>query len=410
VKLLALALAVAALCSSGSSIGLRPAANLPGTAAGTDLAFWGNLAFQGTYDGFRIVDISTPSRPVLVADVRCRGPQSDLSVWGSLLFLSVDRPQTKPACDSEDAPSETDPGAFEGIRIFDVSNPEAPRLVAAVPTDCGSHTNSLLPQPDRGRVLLYVSSYPLVPGPACGPGRESDPRHGKISIVEVPLAAPETARVVAAPPVDAKPFFETAVGCHDFTFFLPRALAAASCMSEGQLWDVSDPLRPRIIARIRNPAFFFWHSASFTWDGRYVVFGDESFPGSCNTPKKLAGRVWIYRVDAPVRPVASFAIPRRQPKQVCSAHLFNFVPVQGRYLLAASWYEGGADLVDFTDPAHPHEIASFDPGANDWAAYWYDGAVYASDFRRGLDVLAPSGVRGRALDHLNPQTQELLLP
>jgi hypothetical protein len=182
-------------------------------------------------------------------------------------------------------------------------------------------------------------------------------------------------------------------------------------MSEGQLWDISNPEQPRVLAHIRNSAFFFWHSAAFTWDGKYVVFGDESFPGSCNGPKtNTDGRLWIYRVAAPAKPISSFTIPRAQPGDVCSAHMFDVVPVHGRYLVASAWYGGGADLVDFTDPRRPREISSFDAESNDWSAYWYNGYVYASDIARGLDVLSLAGVSGaRTLPHLNPQTQEILI-
>jgi hypothetical protein len=53
--------------------------------------------------------------------------------------------------------------------------------------------------------------------------------------------------------------------------------------------------------------------------------------------------------------------------------------------------------VDFTDAAHPVEIAYFDRGPIDpkqlvlgggWAAYWYNGNIYASEIARGLDVFA----------------------
>jgi hypothetical protein len=51
--------------------------------------------------------------------------------------------------------------------------------------------------------------------------------------------------------------------------------------------------------------------------------------------------------------------------------------------------------MDFTDPAHPFEIAYFDRGPIDakmlvlggyWSAYWYNGAIYGSEIARGLDV------------------------
>ena len=112
---------------------------VPGTTYQSDLAFWGNRAYVGNYDGFRIFDISTPARPQRLSSVTCRGPQNDVSVWRNrLLFLSVDAPQI----DSPDpaAPNGActqyalgigaeNPGNFEGIRIFDVRDPTSPRFI-----------------------------------------------------------------------------------------------------------------------------------------------------------------------------------------------------------------------------------------------------------------------------------------
>ena len=310
-------LALLSSASAARAPALELLANAPkAKTINSDLAFWGSFAYQGNYEGFRVIDISKPGAPVVVADVHCHGPQNDVSVWGHLLFLSVDRPQTSPGCDSQDTPDPTDPTAFEGIRIFDVTDAQSPRLVASVPTDCGSHTNTLIPDLAHGRVLLYVSSYALRPGPHCGAGREANPLHGKISIVAVPLAAPETASVVATPDVSAPTFgggspeFAPTVGCHDISVFLPRHLAAAACMSEGQLWDISDPTAPRVLAHIQNPAVEFWHSATFSWNGKTVVFGDESLDGSCHTKNEPDGRLWFYSVAHPAKPLSSFLIAR----------------------------------------------------------------------------------------------------
>jgi hypothetical protein len=65
------------------------------------------------------------------------------------------------------------------------------------------------------------------------------------------------------------------------------------------------------------------------------------------------------------------------------------------------WYQGGISVFDWTDPAKPIEIASFDRGPVDstrlvsggsWSAYWYNGAIFSSEIARGLDVaeLVPS--------------------
>src|SRR5439155_7215122 len=116
----------------------------------SDLAFQGNLLIAGTYGGPRILDISDPTDPKQISAVPCHGGQGDVSVFRNLLFVSVDADQDKPTCDSKDMPGGT-PG-FEGIRIFDISNPAKPKYLTAVQTDCGSHTHTLVPDPKHGAV------------------------------------------------------------------------------------------------------------------------------------------------------------------------------------------------------------------------------------------------------------------
>ena len=210
----------------------------------SDIAAWGNILVAGNYDGFRVFDTTQTGNDRLLVNFLCRGPQNDVSLWKHnsqlLLFQSVDTPQTngETVC-SQNRSSDTSAcgtPCFEGIRIFDLSDPAHPQYLKGVYTDCGSHTHTLIPDPTHNRLLLYVSSYPAGIGPRC------QTPHAKISIVEVPLDAPETASVIATPPISAPPYF--GVGCHDITVFLAIHKAAASCQTEGQLWDITDPANP----------------------------------------------------------------------------------------------------------------------------------------------------------------------
>ncbi|MFP5371155.1 MAG: hypothetical protein ACLGI3_10460, partial [Actinomycetes bacterium] len=236
----------------------------------SDLAFWKagavrgrhqELAAAGNYNGFRLFDVKDPDDPILVSEVRCRGPQNDVSFYQAnerlLLIQSVDRPQTTaecatsadtpvaagvPACEptpeipAPECPSGVralfQPG-FEGLRIFDVTRPEAPVQIASVPTACGSHTHTTIPDQDGQRAIIYVSSYPTGASPT--PKAATDfggPRctipHARISIVEIPDRNPEAARVLKEQFLDADtmPFLGSAgsggtgaIGCHDITAF-----------------------------------------------------------------------------------------------------------------------------------------------------------------------------------------------
>ena len=393
----------------------------------SDLAFWGDLAVQGSYDGFRLIDIAQPTEPRLIADIECRGPQGDVSIWEDLVFVSVDRPQTTPGCDSDDAQTADplfvpDEGGWEGIRIFDVSRPTAPRLVTSVQTDCGSHTHTLLPDPDNDRLLVYVSSYALRVEPQFAPDCTNP--HGHVSVVEVPLGDPAAAKVVSQPHLFDTPIWELwpgapegleeTAGCHDITFYERLQLAAAACMSEGQIWDVSNPIRPRQLAHVDLPDVSFWHSASWSNDGSVVAFGDENLAEAGCTDAPL-GSIWFYRVDDPAAPqlAGRFSLDRYQGSEICSAHMFNVIPGIERDLLVAAFYAGGTTVIDFTDPTAPVEVAYFDVGGrvpgDQWAAYWYRGLIYASDHLRGLDVFRldlPEVAGAEDLPRLNPQLQE----
>jgi hypothetical protein len=176
---------------------------------GSDLAFWGNLAVLGNYDnpgGFRLLNIDNPASPVEVGQFVCRGPQSDVSVWRDLVFVSVDTPMAGPQCGAASAGTAqvTAGNGFEGIRVVSIADRANPQQIAFVDTDCGSHTHTLVPDEANRRLLIYVLSYPLG-----GQGVECNAEsHRKISVVEVPLRDPAAARVVSTP--DVSP----AIGCH----------------------------------------------------------------------------------------------------------------------------------------------------------------------------------------------------
>jgi hypothetical protein len=169
-------------------------ANVPKEAlAGfnSDLAFQGGYAFAGNYDGFRIFDISDPKAPKTVAQVLCPGSQNDISVSGDLLFLSTDSSRSDSSCNSTTQPV-TEKSSWEGMKVFDISDKANPKYVAAVETACGSHTHSLVPE--RKNVYIYVSSYsPNAAYPDC------QPPHDGISVIKVPRKAPEQAAVVGFP-------------------------------------------------------------------------------------------------------------------------------------------------------------------------------------------------------------------
>ena len=318
------------------------------------------------------------------------------------------------------------------MRIFDVSNPRQPTLIKGVPTDCGSHTHTLVPDTQNGRVLLYVASYTAseLPessyGNACMRVDENGERHNKISVVEVPLGDPTAAKVVSEPRFPQNEYRDGWNGCHDISVYMAIKRAASACMGEGQIWDISVKEQPRAIARVHNPNVEFFHSATFSWDGKTVVYGDEAGGGTqprCRLgedPDTL-GALWFYDVasldttdgTSAEPPLSHFKVPRPQGVANCTMHNFNTLPIKGRNVLVSSAYAAGTTVVDFTDPANPFEVGHHDPhGANTWSAYWYNGHIYTNDGGRGVDVmlLADKARAGaQKLPHSNPQTQDAVL-
>ena len=402
------------------------------TYRNSDLAFWGKYAYAGHYDGFQIVDISNPRKPKQVTDYTCPGSQHDVSVWRNLLFVSVETPRSSPACNSV-----TQTPGFEGIRIFDVGNPKAPQLIQSVATDCGSHTHTLVPDTKRDRVLLYVASYTSPTSdlpPAPGYGNEcrryeadGSPAQDKISVVEVPLDNPTAASVVSEPHFPQKIYGGGRTGCHDITVFMELEIAGAACMGEGQIWDISDPENPRTTGRVFNPNVEFWHSATFSYDGERVVFGDEAGGGTgpaCRSSDPATrGALWFYDVDSidslgeeVVAPRSSWKVPRIQEKLTptqaqdpnCTMHNFNTLPTKKGDVLVSSAYAAGTTMVDFSDASRPSEVGYLDPhGANTWSAYWHNGHIVTNDGGRGVDILKVDDRATQATRHLpfsNPQT------
>ena len=351
-------------------------------------------------------------------------------MYGNLLFQSVDERQTTNDCTSVDAPPDA-PTDFEGIRIFDVSNPASPQLLDFVTTPCGSHTHTLVPDPSNGRVLIYVSSYPATTffGPPC----TTADGFGYISIVEVSLANPaavpkKVSRYVLDENTESYSTLPIQVtGCHDITVFLEIKRAAAACLSETQMWDISDPEKPEFLWRFDDSAVNrlnddIWHSAAFSWDGKTVAFGDESGGGGdarCIDPERRA-RAHLVPERGDRRSPRHLQIPRSESGK-CTAHNFNFVPLpKGRRVLVSAYYTGGTTIVDVDKllggaaSAPAAEVGVFRPaGGRVWSSYWYNGFIFTNDMLRGVDVLllsdnARSGAR--QFPYSNPQTQESVIP
>ncbi len=459
----------------------------------SDLAFRGNYVVQGNYDGYEIFDISNPRDPKLFHQEVCRGSQSDVSVYGNLIFVSGEAPSGRLDCGLAGIPDSVSKDRFRGIRIFDATDLKHPKYIQSVQTCRGSHTHTVVEDlNDKANVYIYVSGSAGVRSatelPGCSdldPSMDPNSELFKIEIIQVPLANPMAAHVVTKAPIlsdlarapqnagrsasdsadraaqaaarggraggrgaaapaaggrggrGAVPANRGPVQCHDITAYPASGFAGGACGGYGVLLDIRDVAHPVRLYAAADSNMSFWHSATFSNDGTKVLFSDEWGGGSA--PRCRVTDHYEWGADALFNIVnkktlaftSYFKMPAAQTSaENCVAHNGSLVPIPGRDVMIQAWYQGGVSLLDWTDNAHPKEIAFMDRGPTDtasagagggsWSVYWYNGYMYSSEIARGLDVfeLQPSGFISQneidaaktvTFDYLNVQGQQKLV-
>jgi hypothetical protein len=388
----------------------------------TDIAFWGNHAFQGTWVGFNVRDISAPGNPQQVSFTSCQGNQGDMVVWDNVLVRSWNTPAGTPGifgagleCDGQDVT----PG-FEGLHVFDISDLSDPVLVASVDLSdatisgrCGSHTATGVPDLANDRLLIYNS----------GAGCEG------LDIVEVPLSDPASAAFIRHEPAGRD--------CHDTGVILGDAMLAACAGDDGfSVWTLTGDGTledPDFLYSRSVPDVTIGHAVAFSWDGEVLVFEHEPGGGvgpRCQATNTDEEKSFFFFEALTGGLLGNWVLPRDQSAQEnCTIHNFNIVPLRsGRDVLVSGNYQAGTWVVDFTDPTNPETVAWSDPppapippppfdffgldivGA--WSSYWYNNFIYETNISEGLNIFRLSDSdtsSAMRLDHLNPQTQEFTI-
>jgi len=420
----------------------------------SDLGFGGKYLFQGNYHGINIFDISDPAHMTLKTSIICDGGQGDVSVYKNLVFMSVETagkidcstppPAALPAPGLATVapaagaaaggrgrggmPEVADPSKARGVRIFDISDIDHPKSVAMVQTCRGSHTHTVLTgTADKGYIYVYVAGAagvrPAEELAGCVGGNDTTGTAVfTIAIIKVPLAHPELSKVIAQPYIFSDPTTgdinglwkggthgdntettSATTGCHDLTMFESLHLMGGACGGNGILLDISNPEKPTRLDAVTDPNFAYWHSVNFANDGKTLLFTDEWGGGGqphCRLvdPMAWGGDAIFKIVDKKMVLQSYFKMPAIQEENKnCVAHNGSLIPVPGRNILVQSWYQGGIDMYDFTDPTHPYEIGYFTRGSigkdgrraggGDWSSYYYNGYIYGSEEVRGTDVL-----------------------
>ena len=225
--------------------------------------------------------------------------------------------------------------------------------------------------------------------------------------------------------------------CHDTGVILGSVMKAACAGHVGiSLWSIGGTdggslTEPEFLWSRTFEGVTIGHSAAFTWDGKYIVFGHEPGGGGqaqCQATSPDVNKTLFFLDASDSSTVGTLVMPRPQTAtENCTWHNYNVVPLRkqgakARYVLVSGNYQSGVSVVDFSNPASPKEIASADPAplseatlvlGGDWSTYWYNGRIYESDITRGMIVwnLNDKAVAGALmLPHSNPQTLEFSLP
>ncbi len=402
---------------------------------------------QGVHDsvstdrlrGIRIFDISDIANPKYIGNVQtCRGshthtvvidPQDTANVY---IYVSgsapVRSPTELPGCVKAAPDSNPNSALFRievikvplaapqqaaivsSPRIFD-SLTEAPRHGEA-PEDIAAAAQAAAAARAKGGFTATVNGMELVAPPQFINSMLDSIVKGRQG-AGAPTAADSATlraafqgivdRLVGTPPPGAVNGGRPGPNqCHDITVYPAVGLAGGACGGYGLLLDIHDVANPRRIGAVADSNFSYWHSATFNNDGTKLLFSDEWGGGGqpkCRaTDKPEWGADAIFTVVHDTMRFQSYykmSAPQT-PFENCVAHNGSLIPIPGRDIMVQAWYQGGISVFDWTDPAHPKEIAYFDRGpmdstklvgAGSWSAYWYNGYIYSSEIARGLDVL-----------------------
>ena len=430
------------------------------TFINSDLAFGTHFVYQANFAGFTIWDITDPAKPVMASATRCITSQGDPTIYGHLLFLSAEGAGNRNDCGDGGVQDPKDHMA--GVRIYDVSDPKAPKLIRNVQTCKGSHTHTLVPSPkDPRTIYLYVSGQqaarPDSELAGCKNGTDpADPSNSlfQLDIIRVPLDRPEQAEVIPGAriftgldaggeckqfcaPVEPRRQAAAAGGtrpapdpamptgprnCHDVTAYPAMNLLAASCSTYSIVVDISNPEKPfRLDALTDTNNFQGRHTAAFSNDGKKLIQTDEWGGGTgpmCQASSMIElGGNTVITLDAKKKQTqrAYFKLPSAQAaEENCVSHNGGIIPVPGRDLYVQGWYQGGVDIMDFTNPDSTFEIGYFDRGSinppklidgpqpppgtpevrgggntigGSWGAYYWNGLIFSSELDRGMDIL-----------------------
>ncbi len=332
---------------------------------------------SGPGAGLRIFDISDPANPIVLAN------------------------QTADVGNSRDVDIMVHPNgrtyavlSSGAVDLVDVTDPTNPFLVSS--PGSGSHNMAVVPN----STIVYNSlSINTDLGVAHG-----TPETGKIQIVdfadpEAPIVKEFFFPAVIQTPMGV-PKVVASTTCHDITFHAGRQLGYCAGVSDTQIWDIADPWNPKIIQVIDWPGINIHHGVWATLDGNMLILGDEvagvaaPVPGCGNEmPTSALWFIDVTNIETPT-PLGYYQVSHdavgasaEEGRPIyCSTHFGTLV--EDRPMMVMGHYSAGTALIDFSDPANAREVALYTAtGTNTWEARYYKGHVYTGDTGLGMEIL-----------------------
>ena len=331
----------------------------------SDLAFIGNYAIQGNYNGFQVWDITNPTKPVLKTSYYCPASQSDVSVYKNLLFVSAEAPSARLDCGGQGVRDTVSTDRIRGIRIFDITDIGNPKYISNVQTCRGSHTHTVVEDPkDKENVYIYVSGSSGVRSPSemptCvrdTPDKNPNSSLFQIEVIQVPLANPAAAKIING----ARIFDQlTAPKAHGET---PEDIAASKKMAEEARAKGAFTVEIFGSEQVLPDQF-----SKMLLDSLVTARGGSGAPTGADSAKLRAELPGIVaKMFGP--PPTPGSGPRPGPNQ---CHDITVYPAIGR---AGGACGGYGLLLDISNPANPVRIGAV---ADSNFSYWHS-ATFNND-------------------------------
>ncbi len=387
--------------------GMQHVVNVGGNVTqGSGIALFGRIAVVPDDSEFvHFVDISEPARPVVLGNAESGGRGAAVIAYpdGRLVTALATTP---------------------GFDIVEFTDPNHPVKLSEVSPTQGGHKLGVVP----GTPILYnAASVGGEPGnPLFGPGPCNTDISRCTGVTEIyNLTDPSNPTHVQD--------FANGVSCHHIFFWNNvtenRFRAICAGIQYTQLWDTADPEHPKVIVSIPVHAgqqgtpsqmasiAAFSHSAGINIAGDVLYVGDESggglVPPGCGLSAALptdgssagtpVGATWFYDISNELDPtVLGYFEPPLQTTTYtdaqgnvhstsCTTHHGRLVPdLEGRDLLAMSYYGDGVILIDFTGVGPgvvPKMVDQFQDSSNTWETWYNGGYLFTGDLARGMDVL-----------------------